>query len=86
MGLEMEKYYIWSNEHQLWWKPQCHGYTENIWEAGQYSKTEAEEIVENANINGVNGCMIPLHCVHGKIHGPPPGVDPAEYWKECMGS
>ncbi len=44
-----EKYLIWSNEHNSWWKPYSYGYTNSIQEAGRYSLEEAMEIEKDAN-------------------------------------
>ena len=40
------KYYIWSNEHQLWWKPGSQGYTDKIGEAGVYSEKESAKLIK----------------------------------------
>jgi hypothetical protein len=42
-------YLIWSFEHDSWWKPCRHGYTEDVMQAGLYSKEDAEQICEHAN-------------------------------------
>lgn len=34
-------YLIWSNEHRLWWRPNCCGYTADIGRAGRYSRLDA---------------------------------------------
>lgn len=34
------KYRIWSNEHNMWWKPYFFGYTHNIDEAGIFTLDE----------------------------------------------
>ncbi len=44
------KFYIWSNEHQAWWKAYSWGYTKLISQAGVYDEETALEIIENANI------------------------------------
>ncbi len=45
------KFYIWSNQHEAWWKPAKRGYTEKIEKAGVYSLEEAIEICNGANWN-----------------------------------
>lgn len=43
-------WYIWSIEHDAWWKKDGNGYT-NIFDlAGEFTYEEACRIVENANI------------------------------------
>lgn len=42
-------FYIWSNEHQAWWKPASNGYTTDRNEAGIYEKSVAVAICYNAN-------------------------------------
>ncbi len=34
-------YLLWSNKHDMWWKPAARGYTNNQTEAGRYSEAEA---------------------------------------------
>lgn len=43
-----ETYYIWSTEHNRWWKPGGNGYTENLEEAGDYGRVEAMNICANS--------------------------------------
>ncbi len=43
-----QMYRIWSNEHGLWWRPNSRGYTAHIFNAGLYTKKEAEEITVNS--------------------------------------
>lgn len=43
-------YYIWSNEHNAWWKPGHRGYTKNAHEAGVYDGPDSHKIVTGANI------------------------------------
>lgn len=50
-----DKYLIWSNEHQLWWRPGHRGYTGYIEEAGRYDQDEAIDIVVKAS------CDLQLH-------------------------
>lgn len=42
-------YLIWSREHQAWWCADERGYTLEFFEAGHYSKADAERIVARAN-------------------------------------
>lgn len=37
----MGDYLIWSNEHRAWWRPNAHGYTVHIEQAGRYTRDEA---------------------------------------------
>ena len=46
-----KKYFIWSNEHQAWWRWTSCGYTKDRRLAGQYSLAEAESICQNANFH-----------------------------------
>lgn len=52
------KYLIWSVERSMWWKEFRLGYTEDIEFAGRYSKEDAFEILENANITGIEEYML----------------------------
>lgn len=56
-------FYIWSVEHNAWWRPHERGYTQSVAEAGVYHEARAKEIVKSANIVSFNECMIPVHCV-----------------------
>lgn len=38
-------YLLWSNKRQMWWRPDGRGYTEDIAEAGAYTKDQAVEAV-----------------------------------------
>lgn len=38
-------YAIWSHEHRQWWRAERQGYTSQAKDAGQYSASEAAEIV-----------------------------------------
>jgi hypothetical protein len=40
---------IWSNDRGRWSKPNRHGYTNRLADAGRYSFDEALEIVQDAN-------------------------------------
>jgi hypothetical protein len=35
------EYFIWSNEHRAFWRPNSCGYTRNLYEAGHYSRADA---------------------------------------------
>jgi hypothetical protein len=52
--LKIDKWKIWSIEHQGWWRPNHQGYTKEIKEAGRYSTNEAVSIVRSANIGDKN--------------------------------
>lgn len=41
--------YIWSNEHEAYWAPNCRGYATCRSEAGVYRLKEAVEICQGAN-------------------------------------
>lgn len=43
---------IWSNEHNGFWKPNRHGYTRSLAEAGRFSKEEAQRICDEASLGG----------------------------------
>ena len=54
------EYYIWSIEHNAWWRSDREGYTPHLFLAGLYGQEEAAAIVESANEHGTfNECMIP---------------------------
>lgn len=44
-----EKFWIWSIEHNAWWRPMERGYTHEIQDAGIYTKEKAVEICFHAN-------------------------------------
>jgi hypothetical protein len=44
------QFYIWSIEHNAWWKPNGYGYTTDINQAGIYNQEEAYKIIHAANI------------------------------------
>lgn len=43
-----DNYLIWSNEHQLWWRPNSRGYTSDLNQAGRYARSEALAICATA--------------------------------------
>jgi len=54
---------IWSIEHQAWWAPDRWGYSDTLAGAGRYSRAEALQIVEDANVVEFNECVIPLRAL-----------------------
>jgi hypothetical protein len=54
---------IWSIEHDAWWGPGRRGYTRELAAAGRYTRQEALEILERANLVKVNECLIPIECI-----------------------
>lgn len=78
----MNKYYIWSIEHQAWWKPGHMGYTINISEAGKFVEDEAIKICEKANIVKTQETMIPVSCIHKEVKVKPqlPGPVYVKEW------
>ena len=51
---------IWSYEHRAWWRPGSWGYTQELGEAGRYTRADAEAIVRRANVVRVNEVMLSL--------------------------
>lgn len=45
----VQLYLIWSEEHGAWWRPFANGYTHFITEAGRYTKSQADDILVEAN-------------------------------------
>src|SRR5215813_9409125 len=43
---------IWSNEHQMWWRPERSGYTPLIEDAGRYDVSAAIDIVADSTVDG----------------------------------
>ena len=43
---------LWSNKHSMWWRPDAHGYTQNIDEAGRYTQADAIRHVVKSAFNG----------------------------------
>ncbi len=63
--MDNAKYYIWSFEHNAWWRGGEWGYTNDIGEAGIYSHEVANKICLDANVHGNNisniqECMVPV--------------------------
>jgi len=44
----MTSYFVWSDEHTGWWKPNEAGYTKDITKAGIFTREKAMSIVENS--------------------------------------
>lgn len=63
-GMADDLFLVWSLEHCSWWKPSKWGYTEDVDEAGHFTKTQVTTILHNANGYGeVKEVAIPLCCV-----------------------
>ena len=58
-----DEFFIWSIEHNAWWRPNWCGYTDTLRDAGRYSRTVAEEIVARANLVAFHECMIPVRAL-----------------------
>jgi hypothetical protein len=43
-----EVFFIWSYEHQAWWRPGSRGYTEDWKQAGRYPREHAQSIVDDS--------------------------------------
>jgi len=55
------RYYIWSFEHNGWWRPHRHGYTQDIKEAGEYNFNNAFLIVQECNSYGeIKEAIVPV--------------------------
>lgn len=48
-----DAYLIWSEEHKAWWNPGRHGYYPSVSSAGIYTKKEAREILQGANMRRI---------------------------------
>ena len=58
---------VWSFEHTAWWAPNSRGYTPRWYDAGRYSRADAERICEQANHHGVlNETFVPLRAIVGR--------------------
>ena len=51
----MNTYIIWSNEHQAWWRPDSHGYTRWVEDAGNYTLEEATAICKSGYMDTPSG-------------------------------
>ena len=61
------KVFIWSFEHNQWWRPNSQGYTSDIKEAGEYNMNNATRICIDANITGkVNEAIVPFTDLGGE--------------------
>lgn len=58
-------YWIWSDEHGMWWRPDSRGYTAVLKEAGIYTHMQAKEILSRANFIQVNEHAIPARAWDG---------------------
>lgn len=54
------EYFIWSYEHNAYWRANEMGYTQLKCDAGSYTLADATRIVANANINAVHEVAIPV--------------------------
>lgn len=64
-GVDEIQYFIWSAEHQAWWKADLNGYAKGLNDAGKYDRDEALRICRNAiPTAGHLGCMseMPVRC------------------------
>ena len=55
----MSKYYIWSNEHKAWWRPNSRGYTNHVSAAGEYSLKEALTICSSGRSMNFKATGVP---------------------------
>jgi hypothetical protein len=46
----MRDHVIWSDEHQMFWRPDGAGYTKRFWDAGLYTAEEVEKIVRSGGM------------------------------------
>lgn len=53
-------FFIWSIEHDGWWKPNRNGYTASWSTAGRYSKDDAFRISARANFSSLNEVPVPV--------------------------
>lgn len=54
--MDNEKWLIWSNEHEAWWKPNGNGYTNDRSLAGLYSLSDAIMYLKSANFGLSSKC------------------------------
>lgn len=50
-----QEFYIWSFEHDAWWRPNEDGYVTDFHAAGKYSLKDATRIVRDANYSFNHG-------------------------------
>lgn len=50
--ISVPTYLLWSNKHKAWWRPNARGYTEDIAEAGLYTKERAIGHVIQSSYHG----------------------------------
>jgi len=55
-----DEYYIWSIENQAWWKAGWAGYATDIRAAGTYDRTQANAVLEDANLVRTEEVKIPV--------------------------
>lgn len=55
-----DEYFIWSIEHDGWWKPNKSGYCASWSSAGRYSKEEAFKISARANWDSLSEVPVPI--------------------------
>lgn len=65
--------YIWSFQHQGWWRPGERSYTADLREAGQYSLERAREICERANVRAIQEAIVPVNTMWAQ-YGLPAGL------------
>ncbi|MBD1389552.1 hypothetical protein IC617_08935 [Neiella sp. HB171785] len=62
---------IYCLSRQMWWKPGCYGYTDDLAEAGLFSKEQADSIARDANVVTENEVALPEHLVKQQSSEPP---------------
>lgn len=73
------RFWIYSQEHAAWWKPNWQGYTRDFVQAGTYSLVDARKILGGANLGiRVNEYAILVSPAFTEI---PENVQPI--WKEA---
>lgn len=53
--------HVWSFQHVGWWKPNEHGYSTEIQEAGKYLLGRAWDICSRANVRHVQDAIVPVN-------------------------